>query len=271
MSETPSPAETAAYYQDFSLQAGAEHWLHDNGRHLRIRQELVRLLGSVRGLRILDVGCGTGVLTSYLCRHGEVTGTDLSAPAIELASQLEPRARFVVGRFEELDLRGDFDLITMFDVLEHVPPDERPALFTRLDALLAPHGWLLLTTPHPGYTRWLHKHRPELLQIVDEPVPPDTVMTLAHRHDLELIDYRTYDVDVPGARQYQQFAFARTQNALQLPAGGSGRRLALQAAALPMAPLPALRRLRHALLLARLNRSGDREVAARATRCSSSS
>jgi SAM-dependent methyltransferase len=254
MSETPSAAETAAYYQTFSAEAGAEDWLRDNGRHLRIRQELVRLLGAARGLRILDVGCGAGVLTSYLCRHGEVTGTDLSEPAIALARQLEPRAHFVAGRFEDLDFEGLFDLITMFDVVEHVPPDERASLFARIDALLAPRGWLVLATPHPRYTRWLHEHRPDLLQIVDEPVPPETVVALAGRHELDLVDYRVYDVDVPGARQYQLLAFARATDALQLPAGGFGRRLALQAAALPVRPLPALRRLGHAVRLARSDR-----------------
>jgi SAM-dependent methyltransferase len=254
VSETPSSAETAAYYQSFSLEAGAEHWLRDNGRHLRIRQELVRLLGAARGLQILDVGCGTGVLTSYLCRHGQVTGTDLSEPAIELARQLEPRARFVAGRFDQLDLGDNFDLITMFDVLEHVPTGERPALFTRLDALLGPRAWLVLTTPHPTYTRWLQKHRPDLLQIVDEPVPPEAVVELAGRHELDLVDYRAYDVDAPGARQYQLLAFARAHNALELPAGGFGRRMALQAAALPLGPLPTVHRFGHALRLARLNR-----------------
>jgi trans-aconitate 2-methyltransferase len=258
VSDTPSAAETTAYYQSFSFEAGAEHWLHDNGRHICIRQELVRLLGAARGLRILDVGCGAGVLTSHLCRYGDVTGTDLSEPAIELAQRLEPRARFVAGRFEDLDLGGGYDLITMFDVVEHVPPEERAALMVRLDSLLSSQGWVVLTTPHPRYTRWLQEHRPDLLQIVDEPVPPQAIIDLAARHDLDLVDYRTYDVDVPGARQYQWLALARATDPVDLPRGGVGRRLALQASALHIGPLPGLRRANHAL---RLARSGRRETA----------
>lgn len=258
MSDRPSAAETAAFYQRFSLEAGAEHWLHDNGRHIRIRQELVRLLGAARGLRILDVGCGAGVLTSHLCRYGDVTGTDLSKPAIELAQRLEPRARFVAGRFEDLDLGEDYDLITMFDVVEHVPPEERPALLTHLDSLLSSRGWIVLTTPHPRYTRWLREHRADLLQIVDEPVPPELIIDLGSRHNLDLVDYRTYDVDVPGARQYQWLALARATEALDLSRGSAGRRLALRASALQIGPLPQLRRTHHAL---RLARSGRREAA----------
>ncbi len=258
MNGISSPEEIAAYYESFWFETGAEHWRRDNGRHLRIRQEIARLLGAARGLRVLDVGCGAGVLTSELCRYGEVTGTDLSAPAVAFASVMEPRARFVAGRFQEVDLGLNFDLITMFDVLEHVPLEERPQLFERLDALLGGRGWLVLTTPQPSYTRWLHEHRPDLLQIVDEPVSPLDVVSIAEEHGLELVEYLVYDVDAPGARQYQLFAFARAADALALPFGGRIRRSWLRAASSGRAAaFP--ERLAHA---ARLARSG-RPAAAR--------
>jgi SAM-dependent methyltransferase len=206
-------------------------------------------------LRVLDVGCGAGVLTSELCRYGEVTGTDLSPPAIALASLMEPRARFLVGRLQELDIGSDFDLITMFDVLEHVPPEERPLLFERLDALLARRGWLFLTTPHPSYTRWLHEHRPDLLQIVDEPVSPIDVVAIAQEHGLELVDYVAYDIDAGGARQYQLFALARaTADTLVFPFGGPFRRLWLRAISLPVGPQPSFKRFAHAARLVRAGR-----------------
>lgn len=256
MSETPPAPDTAAYYREFSLQVGSADWRHENGRHLLIRQHLARLLGAARGLRVLDVGCGAGVLTSELCRYGDVTGTDLSAPAIALATQLEPRAAFVAGRFQELELGDGFDLITLFDVIEHIPREERAALLARLDALLARRGWLVLTTPHPSYTRRLREYEPHLLQIVDEVVEPEEILTLAAEHALELVDYRVYDVDRPGARQYQWLAFARARQALELPAGGRWRRLGRQLATLPVTPFPQLRRLTHAARLARAGRGG---------------
>ena len=247
--------EAKAFYDRFSLDHGADDWRRDNGRHLRIRSELARLLGAPRGLRVLDIGCGAGVLTSDLCRYGSVTGVDLSGPAIELAAELEPRARFLTGHVQDLDLGSGFGLVTMFDILEHVPVDERPALFAHLDSLLSPEGWLVLTTPHPGYTRRLHEQSPEALQVIDEPVPLPDIVALAERHGLELIDYRAYDVDVPGARQYQLIAFARgAGQALPLPAGGRLARQRAQIAALPAGPLPKLRRVTHALRLARSGR-----------------
>ncbi|MDX6506859.1 MAG: hypothetical protein QOG06_1503 [Gaiellaceae bacterium] len=256
MSEQPSRAETAAFYRDFSVQVGADDWRRDNGRHLRIRVELARLLGSSRDLRILDIGCGAGVLTSELCRYGEVLGTDLSGPAIDLASRLEPRATFLAGQFQELELGTGFDVITLFDVLEHVPTQERADLFARIDSMLGPRGCLILTTPHPGYTRWLREHQPDLLQIVDEAVEPHDVAALAEVHGLELVDYRAYDVDRPGARQYQLFAFSRAGTVIA--AGRPLRRLQARLGTLPVSPLPRARRFAHAL---RLMRAGRRDVA----------
>lgn len=255
MTGSATPQEAKAFYDRFSLEMGADDWRRDNGRHLRIRYELAQLLGAPRGLRVLDIGCGAGVLTSGLCRYGTVTGVDLSGPAIELAAELEPRARFLTGRVQELDLGSGFDLVTMFDILEHVPTDERPALFALLDSLLGPGGWLVLTTPHPSYTRWLQQHRPDLLQVIDEPVRPEELITLAGRHQLELVDYRAYDVDVPGARQYQLLAFTRDEGrARSLPAGGQLRRLGARLAALPVGPLPKMWRLAHAIRLLRIRR-----------------
>jgi SAM-dependent methyltransferase len=250
-----STADTAAYYETFSLEAGAADWRHDNARHLRIRLELARLLGAARGLRILEVGCGAGVLTSELCRYGQVTAMDLSARAIALAAELEPRATFLAGRFQEAELHGEFDLIAAFDVLEHVPPGERSDFLGRVDTLLSSRGWVILTTPHPGHTRSLHEREPDRLQIVDEPVNPQETAALASAYGLELVDYRVYDVDRPGVRQYQILAFSRQAGAaLQLPVGGPLRRIAAMGGALPLRPLRQLRRLMHAARLARARR-----------------
>jgi SAM-dependent methyltransferase len=137
-----------------------------------------------------------------------VTGTDFSAPAIRLARAMEPRGTFVAGTIDDLPSGDPFDLITLFDVLEHIPTGQRGGLFASLDRRLAPTGWIVLSTPHPGFTRRLHAEHPELLQVIDEPVEPGDVITLAKGIGRELARYVTYDVDWPGSRQYQLFALA---------------------------------------------------------------
>ena len=141
------------------------------------------------GLRILDVGCGAGVLTHHLSRYGTALGIDFSGPAIELAQRLAPEASFRVASLEDL---GDerFDLITVFDVMEHIPQAERPAFVAGLAARLDGDGLVIASTPHPAFT--LHKRATDEghLQIIDEAVEIADVVGEAGRRRARLAALR---------------------------------------------------------------------------------
>ena len=55
---------------------------------------------------------------------------------------------------------------------------------------------MIISTHNPSFTRWLHAERPDLLQVVDEPVEPAERLFLAtaERLGLELRRYETYDI-----------------------------------------------------------------------------
>jgi SAM-dependent methyltransferase len=93
--------------------------------------------------RILDVGCGDGLFFERLERFGRVDGLE---PDAALVNDPRWRSRIRVG---ELGPRfrgpGDYDLVLMLDVLEHIA-DERAALAAARSAL-RPGGRLLLTVP----------------------------------------------------------------------------------------------------------------------------
>lgn len=96
------------------------------------------------GLRILDVGCGTGWLGASLTRFGKVVGTDLSDQAIQLGRTRFPELDLRTGDFLELDLPKPFDFIVSADVIAHVY-DQR-AFMARIVELLRPGGIFLLMT-----------------------------------------------------------------------------------------------------------------------------
>jgi len=107
------------------------------------------------GKTALDVGCGAGLLTEPLARLGaKVTGIDASPEVIAVARDharaMALEVDYRVGEVEEL--KGQFDLVTCMEVIEHVAD---PALFLRaLAARLASGGLLIMSTPNAtGWSR----------------------------------------------------------------------------------------------------------------------
>jgi SAM-dependent methyltransferase len=242
--------EPAAYYNDFSFEVGLRDWVVPNARHEQLKLLLAAALDRRRSLRILDVGCGAGVMSDYLTAFGTVVAVDFSARAIELGRVMAPSVDFRVGNADDAVPAGRYDVITLFDVLEHIPAEDRPGLLSRLASALADDGTVVMSTPHPHYTRWLHDEDQERLQVIDEPVDIEDVVTAAAGSGLVLSRYETFDVD-DGGPQYQFFT-------LSLPAAGRAspsprRELATR---LRVRANPAARIIRRGRLATRLLRRG---------------
>jgi 2-polyprenyl-3-methyl-5-hydroxy-6-metoxy-1,4-benzoquinol methylase len=96
---------------------------------------------------VLDVGCGTGGMLQMLREFGTVEGIDSSELALAIArAQLGSEVPLSLGQLPDGIPSGkSFDLITAFDVLEHIP-DVAPAARAIRDAL-SPQGWLVCSVP----------------------------------------------------------------------------------------------------------------------------
>ena len=116
----------------------------------------------ISGMKILDVGCGSGFLTNYLATLGNiVTGTDNSEAAITISRDRYPSLEFIRCSAYDLPeklLCGEFDLVTGFDLIEHL---HHQADFLELARqCLRPGGKLLLTTDNMscvGARNWFWK------------------------------------------------------------------------------------------------------------------
>jgi SAM-dependent methyltransferase len=137
----------------------AAHWWFV-GRRAVIASALRRLPIPKRA-RILEVGCGTGGNLSLLRQFGEVSAMDASPDAVEKAASISGgHCRIEIGECPDRVPFADerFDLICLFDVLEHVEADVKTLAI--LSTRLSSHGSMVVTVP--AY-RWLWSAHDEFL------------------------------------------------------------------------------------------------------------
>lgn len=114
-----------------------------------------------KGVRVLDLGCGTGEFLSELEKRGcEVWGLDFDREAIKIAKQRFGLKNIYALSFEEFFKKENlakFDVITFFEVLEHL---NDPLVFIQnLKKLLKPSGKIVLSAPFrermlPNLNNW---------------------------------------------------------------------------------------------------------------------
>lgn len=106
----------------------------------------------IMGKKLLDVGCWTGqyitLARSVVC----CTGIDIEEKAILFAKKQYPKVEFCIGSVLNLPFEnGSFDIITFWDVIEHLPRRTEPKALFEIGRVLKAGGILFLSTPsnHP--------------------------------------------------------------------------------------------------------------------------
>jgi len=117
-----------------------------------LRLDWIDSIAPLKGCRVLDVGCGGGILADAMARHGaDVLGIDLAEKSLMVAQlhALEtntPNIRYQDISAEDLarERPGEFDVVTCMEMLEHVPD---PASVVRACAeMVKPGGWVFFST-----------------------------------------------------------------------------------------------------------------------------
>lgn len=105
----------------------------------------------LKGARVIDIGCGGGILSEALARAGaQVTAIDLAPEALDVArlhaieSGLAVDYRLVSAEALAAELPGQFDAVTCLEMLEHVP--DPLSVLRACAGLLKPGGRLFLST-----------------------------------------------------------------------------------------------------------------------------
>jgi 2-polyprenyl-6-hydroxyphenyl methylase/3-demethylubiquinone-9 3-methyltransferase len=117
-----------------------------------LRLDWIHALAPLDGSRVLDVGCGGGILADSMARKGaNVLGIDLASKALKVAHlhALEAQTPHITYReisAEALaqEVPGQFDTVTCMEMLEHVP--DPASIVQACASLVKPGGWVFFST-----------------------------------------------------------------------------------------------------------------------------
>ncbi len=200
----PSQEKTAAeaYYDNFL------HYLKkdretENPRHRYLKNRLKNIIQP--GATVLDLGCGIGITTEYIKSLGvkEVTGVDLSPELINYARSTVKDIEFIAQDITTLELNRKYDLITLCDVMEHVPRERYEELFRVIKNHLGENGVVYIAVPDPDYLDLIREHMPEKLQIIDNSISFREIVTLCDHNELYIKFYNTYSVFID--KEYNEY------------------------------------------------------------------
>jgi 2-polyprenyl-6-hydroxyphenyl methylase/3-demethylubiquinone-9 3-methyltransferase len=154
------PAELAKF------QALADRWwdprsefrpLHEINP---LRLEWIDGLSALKGRKVLDVGCGGGILAESMARKGaDVLGIDLADKPLKVAA-LHAQASGATVAYQAISAEAladgceaGFDVVTCMEMLEHVPSPD--AVIEACARMAKPGGWVFFSTINRTPWAWL--------------------------------------------------------------------------------------------------------------------
>lgn len=212
--------EVKEFYDNFLTSRMLNYRLHGN---LRLQKAIARILPEVKKEdKVLDVGCGIGIVTEQIAgaaKNGHVWGIDISEKNIWYANQTIKKKCIdfftanIIDDFETISKRitASLNVITMVDVIEHLPEDDRPKLFRNMRNISADKALLILSYPSPQYQRYLQENNPAELQIIDNVIELQTLINEVRESGYYL---RHYSLETVWKQNQYVHCILQTENSL---------------------------------------------------------
>lgn len=162
--------------------------------------EKLKGLGLSPSSDVIELGCGIGVVTHLIRKtvtKGRIEAIDISGESIEFAKSKinNSNVSFYSADITEYKPKiKQADFVTLFDVIEHIPIELHEKLFLNVSGMLKEESWLLVNIPSPSSVAWDKRNAPEVLQIIDQPIPLSTVSENCSTAGLEIVKFDNYSI-----------------------------------------------------------------------------
>jgi 2-polyprenyl-6-hydroxyphenyl methylase/3-demethylubiquinone-9 3-methyltransferase len=117
-----------------------------------LRLAWIQTLAPLAGKKVVDIGCGGGILSDAMARQGaEVLGADLAVKSLKVAQLHALEAGTQGVQYREISAEdlaqeqaGQYDVVTCMEMLEHVP--DPASVVKACSTLVKPGGWVFFST-----------------------------------------------------------------------------------------------------------------------------
>jgi trans-aconitate 2-methyltransferase len=191
--------EVSDYYDQMWADLEKQNKAGINSRHRTILNKLKKV-GLKKDSTVLEIGCGIGTLSGLIAKQvskGFIVAADISPESIEFARSKykdKKNMEFVVSDMTNFSHQRKFDFIVLPDVLEHIPVDAHDNIFATIKNLIHQDSIIFINIPNPKSLEWFHKNQPEVLQIIDQPIYTDRLLSTAHKHGFYMFNLETYSL-----------------------------------------------------------------------------
>lgn len=134
------------------------------GRH----KKCIDFCGKVKDKRILNIGCYNGWFEKFMLKKGcdEIIGIDVNDKILQYAQKTVGGVKFIKASVFDIEFPNNyFDLVTMFDVIEHLPRGEEVKALKKTYQILKKRGELFISIPANNFLSnildpvWYFGHR----------------------------------------------------------------------------------------------------------------